>query len=119
MVNKDKAMGKIKARRQRNLMQYGIMAAIVVMMLTVLSPLQLSNPYLRSASFETVTVQQQDSVWDIASRYTQDKKQVRRLTEAIIEINALSPDAEIKAGQRLQIPVLHSAADGMTRLAER
>ncbi len=74
--------------------------------LTVMPPFQLDNAYLRSSDFDTVTVTRRDTVWSIASRYTTDEKQMVRLTQAIIEVNGLSPEAVIRTGQRLRVPVL-------------
>ena len=51
-------------------------------------------------------VERQETVWQIAGRYTADEKNIRSLVEAIIEVNALSPDGAIRAGQRLRVPVL-------------
>ncbi len=112
-------MARIKAKRQKRLVKQMCVLAVAAIMLSVLSAFQLGNPYLRSDNFETITVQRQESVWDIASRYSADNKQIRCLTDAIIEINALSHDAEVKAGQQLQVPLLPRANDSLTKVAER
>ena len=79
---------------------------LAVIWVIFFSPLHLTNAYLRSSDFDTVTVERQETVWQIAGRYTADEKNIRSLVEAIIEVNALSPDGAIRAGQRLRVPVL-------------
>ncbi len=79
----------------------------VVMLLAVLSPLNLTNSYLRCSEFDTVIVHYGDSVENIASRYTDDQERLQELTEAIIEINDIKSDRDMKAGRKLQIPVMN------------
>ena len=79
----------------------------VVMLLAVLSPLNLTNSYLRCSEFDTVIVHYGDSVGNIASRYTDDQERLQELTEAIIEINDIKSDRDMKAGRKLQIPVMN------------
>ena len=79
----------------------------VVMLLAVLSPLNLTNSYLRCSEFDTVIVHYGDSVENIDSRYTDDQERLQELTEAIIEINDIKSDRDMKAGRKLQIPVMN------------
>ena len=75
-----------------------------------MAPLHLTNAYLRSSEFDLVLVQQNESVWSIAERYTSDPEHTAKLMQAIVEINDL--DAEKKLllpGQQLKIPVLERA----------
>ncbi len=71
-----------------------------------MAPLHLSNAYLRSSDFETVTVHQNENVWSIAQRYTSDNEHTTSLMEAIVEINGLETDGSVRVGQELKIPVL-------------
>ena len=86
------------------------MKKVVVFFLVVffmaMSPLHLSNAYLRSSDFDTVTVHHNESVWSIAQRYTADDEHTASLMEAIVEINALESDGSVRAGQQLKVPVL-------------
>ncbi|MBQ7514913.1 MAG: LysM peptidoglycan-binding domain-containing protein [Schwartzia sp.] len=90
---------------------------LVAALLAALPPLGLDNNYLRSATFDTVTVARRDTVWGIAARYTTDEGQASRLAAAIIEINGLGADGAIRVGQRLQVPVLRR--DNAPQLAGR
>lgn len=83
-----------------------IWAVLAVVWVVFFSPFHLTNAYLRSSTFDTVTVERRDTVWQIAGRYTEDEGNIRALVEAIIEVNALSPDGAIRVGQRLRVPVL-------------
>ncbi len=80
--------------------------ALAVALLAALPPFRLDNAYLRSSHFDTVTVARRETVWSIAARYTTDEAQAARLMEAILEVNGLSPESPIRAGQRLLVPVL-------------
>lgn len=86
------------------------MKKVVVFFLVVffmaMSPLHLSNAYLRSSDFDTVTVHHNESVWSIAQRYTADDEHTASLMEAIVEINALESDGSVRVGQQLKVPLL-------------
>ena len=71
-----------------------------------MAPLGLSNDYLRSRDFDTITVGKDESVWSIAARYVSDEKKAADLREAIIEINDLRGDGRMYAGQTIRVPVL-------------
>ena len=75
-------------------------------LLTALAPLHLTNTYLWADTFETITVHEGDTASAIACRYTTDSEKQAELIEAIIDINALTPDAALRAGQSLRIPLL-------------
>ena len=64
--------------------------AFAALYLFLFPPFNLDNAYLRSDRFDTVTVSRNESVWDIAGRYTVDGKQAKKLTAAIIEVNGLT-----------------------------
>lgn len=92
--------------------------ASVVLLFAVVSPFQLSNEYLRSSDFDTVTIRQNDSVWNLAHRYTTDEGKARELQQAIIEVNGLDPDgSNLRVGQQLQVPVIKNTEG--TQLAEK
>lgn len=86
-------------------------AVLAVVWLVFFSPFHLTNAYLRSGAFDTVTVERRETVWQIAERYTADEGNIRSLVEAIIEVNALSPDGAIRPGQRLRVPILKTARE--------
>jgi len=68
--------------------------------------LGLSNDYLRSRDFDTITVKPNENVWSIAARYVSDERKAADLREAIIEINDLQKDGRMYAGQVIRVPVL-------------
>ena len=78
--------------------------------LALLSPFNLTNSYLRASEFDTVVLQQGDTVEVIAGRYTSDSSQLEELTVAIKEINDIKSDRDMRVGRRLQIPVINEEA---------
>ncbi|HAF31489.1 MAG TPA: hypothetical protein DCR09_03700 [Anaerovibrio sp.] len=78
----------------------------IVIGLAVLSPFNLTNSYLRTSEFDTVILQHGESIETIASRYTSDNEQLQELTVAIKEINDIKNDRDLRAGRKLQIPVI-------------
>ena len=77
----------------------------IIIGLAVVSPLNLNNSYLRCSDFDTVVVKYGEDVETIASRYTENPDQAKELVEAIIEINDIKSERDMKAGKRLQVPV--------------
>ena len=91
---------------------------VVVLLFAVVSPFQLSNEYLRTSDFDTVTIRQDDSVWNLARRYTADQNKAKDLQQAIIEVNGLKPDgSNLRVGQQLQVPVIKKTSG--TQLAKK
>lgn len=91
---------------------------VVVLLFAVVSPFQLSNEYLRTSDFDTVTIRQDDSVWNLARRYTADENKAKDLQRAIIEVNGLKPDgSNLRVGQQLQVPVIKKTSG--TQLAKK
>ena len=90
---------------------------LLVLFLLGMAPLHLSNAYLRSADFDTVVIHNNESVWNVAQRYTTENKDTARLVEAITEVNGLDAEANVRNGQQLKVPVLKRT--GHTQLAER
>ncbi|WP_187620218.1 LysM peptidoglycan-binding domain-containing protein [Selenomonas ruminis] len=92
--------------------------AVAFLLFAVVSPFQLTNEYLRSSDFDTVTVKQNDSVWNLARRYTENESRAEELQQAIIEVNGLNPDgSNLRVGQQLQVPVIRNTEG--TQLAEK
>lgn len=85
--------------------------AAVLIVIAALTSMHLDNNYLRADTFTTLTVQQGESLHDLAGRYTINENDKAQLIEAICEINGLHAEAELKAGRRLQIPVLAGDTD--------
>ncbi|MBP3232249.1 LysM peptidoglycan-binding domain-containing protein [Anaerovibrio sp.] len=85
----------------------------IVIGLAVLSPFNLTNSYLRCSEFDKVVVQHGESVENIASRYTDDIKGIKELSEAIVEINDIKSSHDLRAGRVLQVPVMHRADDSL------
>lgn len=85
----------------------------IILGLAVVSPLNLTNSYLRCSEFETVVVKYGESVETIAGRYTENSEQAKELVEAIIEINDIKSARDMKAGRRLQVPVLAKDQDSL------
>lgn len=78
----------------------------IVIGLAVLSPFNLTNSYLRTSDFDTVVLQHGESIETVASRYTSDSEQLQELTVAIKEINDIKTERDLRAGRKLQIPVI-------------
>ncbi len=79
---------------------------LIILLIAGVSPLNLSNAYLRADDFDVVTVKSGENVWSIAEKYAVDDKSVRDLATAIREINALDNDARIEAGQKIKVPMI-------------
>ena len=69
----------------------------------------LGNPYLSASEFESVTVHRGESVWSIAERYTDNHTEAKKLSDAILEINGLSKNGAVNAGDTLRVPLLRRA----------
>lgn len=82
----------------------------LLLAIAAMLPLNLDNAYLRCSSFDTVTIIQNESLRDLASRYTVNETDQAELMEAICEINSISKDTALQKGRKLQIPVLDNHA---------
>jgi hypothetical protein len=89
-----------------SLMERMIGLLLIILLIAGVSPLNLSNAYLRADDFDVVTVKSGENVWSIAEKYAVDDKSVRDLATAIREINALDNDARIEAGQKIKVPMI-------------
>lgn len=95
----------------------GIWLLAAVMILIAVSPLHLTNEYLRSNTFDRVEIQQGEDIQSVARRYTRDETRVRELQQAIIDVNDLNPDGSgLRQGQELLIPLLQTPE---TQVAEK
>ena len=91
---------------------------IILVAVAAFMPFHLTNEYLRSSDFDTVTIKQNDSVWSLAARYTTSEERAAELRQAIIEVNGLAPDGSgLRLGQQLQVPVL--GRTGSPQMAEK
>lgn len=112
--NREMKNDEASLRRKANAKSAAVRAFIPVKMVAVLavmfaclwSPLQFGNEYLRSSSFEKITVAQGESLNDIALRYTRDPEKQKSLIDAISEVNALPKGETLPAGWKLLIPVI-------------
>lgn len=95
-----------KAAAVRAFIPVKMVALMAVVLACLWSPLQLGNEYLRSSSFEKITVAHGESLNDIALRYTQDPEKQKSLIDAIAEVNALPKGERLPVGWKLLIPVI-------------
>ena len=106
--------GAAKMKQWNRKMIVGLVSILFMMMM----PFHLTNAYLHSSDFDTVIIKHDDSVWELAHRYTNDEKQAAELQQAIIDVNGLQPDGSgLIAGQNIQVPVLKRSAGN--ELAEK
>ena len=105
---------KKRTRRMRRVFRWTL---AVLICLAMAASLRLGNAYLRTGDFDVVRVKRHECVWEIAARYTTDRKDARSLVEAIIVINGLPNDGALLAGQSLRVPVLRRALS--PQIAER
>ena len=89
---------------------------IMLIAFAALGPLHLNNAYLRSSSFDTVTIRQGESLHTLADKYTVNAGDKEKLVEAICDINNIPADSVLQTGRRLQVPVL--TAPSGTELAQ-
>lgn len=80
--------------------------AIMIITFVAFTPLHLDNEYLRATHFDKVTIIQEQDIFALAGRYTQNPKYKEKLVEAICEINDLDFGSSIPAGRSLTIPLL-------------
>lgn len=107
LTNKSFEIHFLKQERGAGIpMRSRIIGAVILLLFVLMAPLGLSNDYLRSRDFDTITVKPNENVWSIAARYVSDEKKAADLREAIIEINDLQKDGRMYAGQVIRVPVL-------------
>lgn len=84
----------------------------IILGLMLISPFHLGNSYLRCSDFESVVIHQGDTLETIASRYTVNAADAKELVEAICEINDIKDATTIKAGRRIDVPVIRNQPEG-------
>ncbi|WP_110956187.1 LysM peptidoglycan-binding domain-containing protein [Anaerosinus massiliensis] len=82
-----------------------IVGFLFVLILWSITPIGISNAYLHTNLYDTITVKQGDDVWNIAKVYASDTEDIRALISAIKELNRLDHSAHIFPGQKLKIPI--------------
>ena len=103
--------------RKNGMKKAFLLLFFVTVMVLAISPLHLTNQYLRSSDFDVVVAAADESAAAIAARYTVDAEQAGSLCEAIIDVNGLAPDGALREGQSLRVPVL--AREKGTEVASR
>lgn len=96
----------IKSIAARILLPVKIVALLAAVFACLCFPLKFHNEYLRSSSFEKITVSQGESLQDIAGRYTADPEKQESLMDAIAEVNVLPRGEPLPVGWKLLIPVI-------------
>lgn len=91
---------------------------ILLALVLVTGPMHLTNAYLRSDTFDTVTIRQGETIHELASRYTVKEKDRQELIEAICDVNDIHDTARLQAGRHLKVPVLPAGNAGV-ELAQR
>lgn len=86
---------------------------ILIAAFMITGPMHLTNAYLRSDTFETVTIKQGETIHELAARYTVKEKDRQELIEAICDVNDVYDSAKLQAGRQLKVPVLSNATDGV------
>lgn len=61
--------------------------------------------YQKESTYITVSVQQGDTLWNLASLSAETDRDIRSVVQDIIESNHLQDNADIYPGQVLKIPV--------------
>lgn len=96
----------IKSIAVKALLPVKIVALLAAIFACLWSPLKFHNEYLRSSSFEKITVSRGESLQDIAGRYTADPEKQESLMDAIAEVNVLPKGEPLPVGWKLLIPVI-------------
>lgn len=92
-------MKKKKSLRQR------LVGYVVLLGLLAIAGTQLGWVYHEDAEYAPVQVQHGDTIWDLASRSTDDETDIRHVVCDIIEVNHLSDSQDIYPGQIIKVPV--------------
>lgn len=97
-------MKRVTAHPSYRLARYIVIIALIVLGLTQIGWVAQPN-----MTYITVEVEEGDTLWQLASAVTNDRTDVRATVHDIVTRNNLSPNATIRPGQVLEIPV--AAAD--------
>jgi LysM repeat protein len=91
--------------KQYKYKKIAILLLVVIMCVSVANVFANDKTDTNNGQYILVSVSSGDSVWNIATRYNNDKKDIRELIYFIRKINGLNNNAEIHPGQILKIPV--------------
>ena len=85
----------------------------------IMASLLLYSGYVLGTVYttKTVTVYSGDTMWDIASRWTEDGEDVRAVIYRICEANGLA-STDLQPGQKIIVPVRVQLNDANMMLAE-
>jgi len=86
-------------------MRKTILIMSLVLVILAITPLAISFAFNDTTTYTTVYVKPGDTVWQIASKYTTDKDDVREVVFEIRKINKLDNNASVYPGQILKVPV--------------
>ena len=74
---------------------------------------QQTTPAMESQTIQEVTVQEGDTLWDIAARSTGSSVDIREVVFEVKELNNISNSGALTPGTKLKVPVYKS--DSPTR----
>ena len=83
-----------------------IWVVMMVLVMMAFAPLHLGNAYLRTSRFDVIRVERGENVWSISERYVKQHADIPKMAEAIIEVNSLDNEGNIRTGQTLRIPIV-------------
>ena len=88
----------------------GILIGVIIAITFLLSRVTLSHTEKENINYETISVSQGETLWEIATNQQQNnpyyaEKDVRYIVSQIREINQLK-SGNLQAGQDLKVPVL-------------
>lgn len=86
-------------------MRKTILVMSLALVILAIAPLAISFAFTNNTTYDTVYVKPGDTVWQIASKYTTDKDDVREVVFEIRKINKLDNNASVYPGQVLKVPV--------------
>lgn len=93
-------MKRVTAHPSYRLARYIVIIALIVLGLT-----QLGWVTQKDTTYITVEVEEGDTLWQLASAVTDDQTDVRATVHDIVTRNNLAPNATIRPGQVLEVPV--------------
>lgn len=88
-----------------NIKRMAVSILILSMFFSVANVFANDQGSVKNDQYIIVSVHSGDTVWSIASRYTNNKSDIRDFIYTIRKINSLDKNAEIYPGQVLKIPI--------------
>jgi len=92
-------------RRRRPFMYWQVVVLVSVAALFALMSKGFSQPLAPAEEYIEVVVQEGDTLWQIARRYSGPEVDARKMVDMIRDVNDLST-AVVRPGQVLKVPVL-------------